>query len=502
MSPSIFRSCRTAARLGSLAALLAACTLGPDFIRPETTGDDAFKAAGVPNLEVPGSPEVEQYVALGKRISGEWWRLLRSPQLDEVLQQAVAGNRTLAAAQASLDQAREAVAEATGGLYPRVDVAASATRQRLNFNSSGLSGFPPTVFNLYSLGPSLSYAVDLWGGTKRSIEQQQALAQFQDHQLDAAYLTLTGNAVAQAIQIAASRAEIKAVETIIADDERNLNLVRVELRVGIVAEPDVLLAASQLATDRALLPPLRQQLNVAQHALAILVGKPPAEYAAPDFDLEQLALPQELPVSLPSELVHQRPDVLAAEAELHAASAAIGVATAQLYPNITLSASLTQDALKPGTLFTGGANAWSLGAGLTAPLFHGGTLEAQKREAEAAYRGTLANYQQTILQSFGQVADLLQSLAHGAELLDDQRQALEAAEANLRLTRIAFQAGNITTLQTIEAERQYAQALIGYVVAQAQRYQNTAQLFVAMGGGWWDWHDRADAAAATGDVPR
>ncbi len=477
-------------------AALTSCTLGPDFSHPETTGDAAFKAKGVPELSVPGSPEPEQYVALGKRISGDWWHLLQSTPLDDVLQQAIAGNRTLVAAQASVDQAREVVKEAEGGLYPQVNFSAGLSRQKANFNSSGFTTFPPVVFNLYQLGPSVSYALDLWGGIKRSVEQQKALADFQGYQLDAAYLTLTGNAVAQAVQIAASRAQIKAVQSIIADDENNLRLVRIERQVGTVADPDVQLAASQLANDRALLPPLRQQLSVAQHALAILLGKAPVEYAAPDFDLDQLALPQELPVSLPSELVHQRPDILAAEAELHAATAAIGVAAAQQYPSVTLSASIGQAALNPGMLFTDGSNAWSLGAGLAAPIFHGGELEAQRRAAEAAYRGTLANYQQTILQSFGQVADLLQSLAHGAELLDDQRQAVEAAEENLRLTRIAFQAGNVGTLQIVETERQYAQALTGYVSAKAQRYQNTAQLFVAMGGGWRDWRGNADVAAA------
>ena len=489
-----FRSAITL--VGGLAAGLAGCTVGPDFSRPETTGDQAFQSKGVPELSIPGSPEVEQYVAVGKRISGDWWQLLQSPALDDVLKQAIAGNPGLVAAQASLDQAREAVTQASGALFPQVDFSANASRQRLNFNSSGLTGFPPAVFNLYTLGPSVSYALDLWGGIKRTIEQEQALAQFTDYQLDATYLTLTGNAVAQAIQIAASRAQIKAVETIIADDESNLRLVRIERRVGTVADPDVLLAASQLANDRAQLPPLRQQLSVAQHALAILVGQAPAEWSPPDFDLDQLTLPQELPVSLPSQLVHQRPDILAAEAELHAASAAIGVATAQLYPNITLSASITQDALKPNKLFNSLSNAWDVGAGLTAPIFHGGELEAQRRGAEAAYRGTLANYRQTILQSFGQVADLLQALAHGAEQLDDQRQAVEAAQENLRLTRIAFQAGNVGTLQIVDAERQYAQALTGYVSAKAQRYQSTAQLFVAMGGGWQKWRDEPDMAAA------
>jgi len=243
-----------------------------------------------------------------------------------------------------------------------------------------------------------------------------------------------------------------------------------------------LIARSQLENDRTLLPPLRQQLSVARHALAILVGQPPAEWSAPKFDLDRFTLPRELPLSLPSELVHDRPDIMAAEAQLHAASATIGVATANLYPQITLSVSVGQQALTLGHFFEAGSNIWSLAGGLTAPIFHGGTLEAERQGAIDAYRASLANYEQTVLTSFGQVADVLQALTHDAEELVAQRHALEAADASLSLTRLSYSAGNVGVIQVLDAQRLHEQARLGYVRAEAQRFQDTAQLYLALGG--------------------
>ncbi len=431
---------------------------------------------------------------MGKTVSGKWWRLFHSPTLDDLLNQAVAGNLSLAAAEGNLAQAEEAVAVATGGLYPQVNVNAGAERQKLNFAAlTGSHVFPNTIFSLFSFGAMVNYPLDIWGGLKRGIERQEALAQFQAYQLDGAYLTVTGNAVAQAIQIATVDAQIKAVEEIIGDDQNNLDLVRQEMRIGTVSELDVEQAASQLAADRTLLAPLRQQASVARHALAILVGKSPADWRPPDFTLDDFTLPQEIPVSLPSELVRERPDLLAAEAQLHAASAAVGVATAQLYPNISISAAYTQEALVPYQILRSSSSAWSLGGNVTDPLLHGGQLIAQRRAALAAYRTSFATYKQTVQQSFGQIADLLQALSHDAQLLADERQAMEASENSLKLLRTAYKAGSVGVLQILDQERLYNQALLGYVRAKAQRYADTVQLFVAMGGGW----TAPDSPAAT-----
>jgi NodT family efflux transporter outer membrane factor (OMF) lipoprotein len=488
-------------RKAPLAAALvaAACTVGPDFKPPEKPPEQSYTPAGAAEKTAG-----DQRFALGQKITGDWWTLYRSDPLTQVLEQAVAGNRSLVAAKATLAAALEQVNVARGGLYPQVDLGANATRQRNNGAQLGVAKLPPQFppyFNVFRIGPTVSYALDVFGGTQRAIEQSEALADAQDYQLDAAYLTLTGNAVLQALTIASLRAQIATVEGIIADDQRNLDLVQTEVRAGVATQLDIETATSQLASDRTLLAPLRQQVSVARHALAVLVGKAPSDWVPPDFDLDKITLPAELPLSLPSELVRQRPDLLAAEAQLHAASAAIGVATAQLYPKITLSAALTQQAISLDTLFHGANNIWSIAGGLTTPIFHGGELEAEKRFTEDQFNATLATYEQTVLQAFGQVADVLEALGHDAELLAEQQNALRATEASLNLTRRSYTIGNVGILQVLDAQRLVEQARLGYVRAKAQRYLDTAQLFVAMGGGWWDWRDRGGATPAPTVTP-
>jgi NodT family efflux transporter outer membrane factor (OMF) lipoprotein len=473
-----------------LAVALSGCTVGPDFVRPEKPEMPRYTMAETPAVMTSGTGEATQRVRLGSRISAQWWELFRSPVLSGVVRRAIDDSPTIAAARATLAAAQESVAAARGGLFPQIDVAASIERRKTGGlqSSSAVSGARSNVSQvstLYSLGPSVSYALDVFGATRRTVEQQRALAERQAYELAAAYLTLTGNAVTQAITIASLRAQIQATEDVVADDERNLTLVRQKFEAGKAAQTDVLTAQTQLASDRTGLPSLRQQLSSARHSLSILVGRAPAEWSAPDFDLKDLALPGEVPLSLPSELARQRPDILAAEAQLHADSAAIGVATAQLYPSITLSGSLSQESRDAGVLFNGASTLWSLAAGLTAPVFHGGTLQAQRRAAIDAYRASFATYRQTVLQGFQQVADSLQALAHDAELVAAERQVLESAEAALALQRLSYAAGKSDLLQLLDAQRAYQQARLGYARALAQRLQDTAQLFVALGGGWW-----------------
>jgi NodT family efflux transporter outer membrane factor (OMF) lipoprotein len=493
---------RSAFRL-SLAAtvsLLAGCMLGPDFEQPKAPDTKGYTEEGIPETRVANAKEQEQRFVLGKKISGDWWHLFHAQRLNDVLDQAIAGNQTLVQARATLAQASEGIAQARGALFPQLDLNGGLSRQRVSFAPVGQNTKGP-ITNLFSIGPTVSYALDPFGGNRRRVEQQEALTQFQDYQLDAAYLTLTGNAVTQAITIAAARAQIKAVEGIIRDDQENLRLVQSELKAGEATQLDVQSAAAQLAADRTLLPPLRQQLSVARHALSILAGKLPADWVPPDFEVSEFTLPPELPMSLPSELVRQRPDILASEAQLHAASAAIGVATAQLYPNINLSASFVQESLSASTLFNPASSVWSIGGQLLAPLFHGGALQAQKRAAVDAFDAALANYKQTVLTSFGQVADVMQALAHDAQELEEQRSALEAAEERLRLTRATYQYGNVGVLQVLDAERGAQQARLGYIRAQVQRQLDTVQFLTAMGGGWWDWKAKeGEVQASAQDV--
>lgn len=458
---------------------LCACTVGPDFKRPAPPAATTYTATPTPTTMASAAGEAGQQVRLGEEIAADWWTLFRSPALSAVVADAIQGSKSIAAARATLAQARQNVIAAEGGLYPQVDLGASAERQR----QGGQGG--ATYANFYSVGATAAFSPDVFGGTRRQIEQQQALAEFQRYELGAAYLSLTGNAVLSAIDIAAVRAQIQASEDIIAGDEQNLALVQQAFEAGKIARTDVLTAETQLGTDDTVLPPLRQQLAAARNALTVLTGRMPAEWTPPDFDLAEFTLPADLPVSLPSALARQRPDILAAEAQLHADSAAIGVATAALYPNITLTAALAQQAGSTGLLFGEVSTFWSLAAGLTQPLFHGGTLEAERKAAIEAYQASLATYEQTVLQGLQQVADSLLALSHDLELVDAERRVLDTASTSLGLQRESYAAGKSDLLLLLYAQRAYQQARLGYVQAEAQRLRDTAGLFTALGGGWW-----------------
>jgi NodT family efflux transporter outer membrane factor (OMF) lipoprotein len=325
------------------------------------------------------------------------------------------------------------------------------------------------------------------------VEEQQAEAEAARQQLQATYLTVSGQAVMQTLVIASLGAQVETLETILEQDRDNLRLVRTAFETGQVARIDVVSAESQIASDSALLPPLRQELSRAHHALSLILGRTPEVALPKDLQLAQIALPLELPVSLPSELAHHRPDILAAEARLHAATSAVGVAESNLYPKIQLSANASQQAVTPGGLFDHSAFAWGLASGLTMPLFDGGTLRAEKRAAVDAMRASADTYEQTVLEAFSQVADLLEGLSHDAEQLAAEDQAQQAAEANLSLTRAAYQEGNVGILQVLDAQRSYQQARLGYVKVLGQRYLDTVQLFLALGGTPPRLLDRADA---------
>jgi NodT family efflux transporter outer membrane factor (OMF) lipoprotein len=476
---------RRLARTG-FALFCCGCAVGPNFERPAPVDADRYGSEAVPaQIESADGGEALR-LELGREIADEWWTLFRSPDLDRVVAQAVATNPTLAATRATLAQARESVAAAQGGLFPEVTATAGASRERSARSRVSRESIGSATTNLYSLGVGVSYALDVFGGVRREIEQQEALADSQHYELAAAYLTLTGNAVTQALAIASVRAQLAASEQIVADDEQNLALVQRKFDAGKAARSDVLTAQTQLASDKTLLPPLRQQLAAARHALAVLAGELPAHYVPADFELAAFVPPEEIPVTLPSELVRERPDILAAESRLHAASAAIGVATADLFPKLTLSGSIGTQALTTAALFSSPASAWAIAADAAAPLFRGGTLRAQRRAAIAAYDASLATYQQTVHAGFQQVADLLSALAHDRESTDAQRVLFDSASEALRLQRVGYEAGKSDALRLIDAQRSYQQASLDLARARAQQLQNTALLVVALGRGWSD----------------
>ncbi len=461
------------------ACTLAACTLGPNFTPPSVHTAPGYAAPG----EAP--PPADQHISIGPagaQTEADWWTQFHSRKLDDVMALANAGNQNIKAATARVAQAREEVNAAEGALLPQLSLDATAGRQKYGVALFGPANINVPAFTYYSVGPSLTMPLDLFGANRRKVEETKAYKAYQGYQLDAAMLSLTGSVAAEALAIASARAQIAVLQNIVADDRHNIALVQTSLDAGTATRTQLLSAQSQMASDQTLLPELQQQESAARHALAILVGKAPADWVVPDFNLTDFTLPAQITAGLPSELLHRRPDIRAAEAELHMASAAIGVATANLYPQIDLTGTLLQEALMPGNLFNASAAAWSIAANLTQPLYDGGQLSAKRRATLDGYQASLASYRQTILISFGQVADQLQALSHDADQLRDQNAAAQISLDARDLARRSYSAGNSGILDVIDAERRAAQAQLGLSRATAQRLLDTARLYVALGG--------------------
>jgi NodT family efflux transporter outer membrane factor (OMF) lipoprotein len=470
-------------------AALAGCAVGPDFRRPDSPAVSSYTAGALPDntAEAPVTGGEPQRFVSGEEISSQWWALFRSGELDRLIRQALSDSPTLAAAQATLRVAEENRRAQFGALLPSVDGNASASRQKASGASFGQPQIDVSPFTLYTASVSVSYALDLFGGTRRAVEAAGAEVDFQRYQLEGAWLTLTSNLVVTAVQEAALRAQIQATREIIAAEEQQLSLVEQQFELGGVSRTEVLAQQAQLAQTRTTLPPLEKQLAQTRHRLAVLAGRFPADAGdLPEFDLDGMSLPQELPVSLPSSLARQRPDIRGAEELLHSASARVGVATANLYPQITLTGSLGSEATRFGDLFGAGTSVWSLGAGLLQPIFRGGELTAKRRAAIAAYDQAQAQYREIVLQAFQNVADVLRALETDAQALKAQADAEAAARATLDLARKQFRLGATSYLTLLTAQRQHQQARIGLVQAQAARYSDTAALFQALGGGWWN----------------
>jgi NodT family efflux transporter outer membrane factor (OMF) lipoprotein len=452
--------------VGALAAALAGCVAGPNFVAPPAPTASSYTADTTIDATLP-EPD-------------RWWALLNSPRLDSAIREALAANRSLDGARATLAEAQAVSAASEAGRYPQVDLDAGVGRQKYGAAFLGPEHLPP--FTYFSIGPAVTYAFDFAGGVRRTIEQQRAMTDYQRHELDAAALSVSGNVAMQAVAAATARAQLDNLEALLADDRSDLKLVQDSFTDGAATRVDVLNAQSQLANDQTLLPPLRRDLSVASHALALLAGSTPAQWTAPDFKLDEFELPAHLPLTLPSELVHRRPDILAAEAQLHAATAAVGVASANLYPQVSLTATASLQANTLRTLFDASSAAGGLAGSLTQPLFDHGALRARQQAAVDAMQVSLASYEQVVLSSFAQVADALEDLEHDRELLASEQGAVAIAAENLALTRESYSAGNSGVLQVLEAQRQNQQARIGLVHAQSQRLQDTVQLLLALGG--------------------
>lgn len=463
----------------AIAALLGACTSGPDFAPPAAPpSSSGYATDGQGRAALGGGPGIE------------WWKAFGAPELDALVARALTNNRSLAASKATLESARERIAAVAGRSLPQIDANARGEYQQVNLSAFGLSGglpgggFGNPRFDLYTLGAGVSYDLDLFGRNRRALEQTRAEAEAQQRQTEAAHLLIAGRVVQQVLAIAALNDRIVTERALLAEDERNFALTRARQEGGVGTMVEVLSAEGQLAADRANLPGFEQQLAEARAMLAVLVGISPAELDPTPFSLSAFSLPAQVPVALPSALVRKRPDILEAEARLHAATAAIGVAEADLYPDVTLGASLAQSTSRPDRILSSAFRGFDIFAGITAPIFHGGTLKARKRGAEAEARAAAANYQQVVLEAFGQVSGLLSALDTDARALVAQQRSADIADRSLYLSRRSFQVGNSGVLQVLDASRSYQRAQISLLEVRARQYMNVARLHSATAGGW------------------
>ena len=476
---------------GKLAFLLAVgalsgCAVGPDFVAPAAPEVTRYTTQPLApqTMTADGQAQVFSHES---PLPADWWRLFKSDALDATVRQALAQNPSLQAATASLRQSQNDLRAGNGVFYPwlAADLGGERARSAPLLSGEQSAG---TVFNVTTIGGTISYPLDLFGGERRTVEGLAAQVEQQRFLTKAAYLTLSANVVNTCIARAAYAAQIAATTQLIVLQQEQLSSIEVQVRSGTQTYANVLSQRSLIAANQALLAPLAQKMNQAEHLLALLEGSTAAQTTLPAIALDSLQLPLQLPLSLPSELVRQRPDILAAEAQLHVASANIGVATAAMFPSLSLSANYGNAGSSLGNLLGRGEVFWSVGPSLTAPLFQGGSLRYKRNAAIDAYQAQLANYRTTVLTAFEQVADTLKALQHDAQALQAQLEARTAATDALALLQANYRAGLVAYIDVLSADVQLHNADIAYLQALAQRHQDTVALFVALGVGWW--HDQ------------
>ncbi len=476
-------------RVASFAAALAAAGIGacvgPNFHRPAPPAVERYteEPLAAATASAAGDGGAAQRFLTQQDVPRNWWTLFGSKELDELVEQALRNNPDVASAQAALRQAMENTAAQRGAYFPTVQASFDAQRQR---NAVGV--LAPTLasgtslFNLYTPQVAVTYVPDVFGANRRQVESLAAVAEAARFELDATYLTLTANVVTTAIQEAGLRAQITGTERVVALERESLEVLRRQLKLGAVAEADVYAEDAALAQLEGTLPPLQKQLHLARDSLAVLTGRLPADFAPAPIELDRLVLPVDLPLGVPSQLVERRPDVRAAEAQLHSATAQVGVAIANMLPqvlitgNIGSSATLMSDLFKPGTGF------WTIGANATQTLFEGGTLLHRKRAADAAMDQAAATYRSTVLTAFQNVADALHALDTDADALTAASRAAEAAQKSLGVANHQLELGSVSYLALLSAQLLYSQAVVSVAQARANRYADTAALFQALGG--------------------
>ncbi len=491
------RSRLDVALLFSTAFLLQGCAVGPDFEpfrAPAVSGYTAGPLRSTSSVAGPGGGS--QVFLAGRDLDGDWWRLLGSKQINAFVAEAVANHPDVAAAQYALRAAREQVLAETGLLFPSASISDTTTRERISQAQSGLTG-PALEFTLYSPSLNVSYSPDIFGGTRRQIESLQAQADYESFQLEATYLTLTANVATAAINDASIKAQIDATVDIIKSETDQLDRVQRQFDLGAISRSDVLSQQSTLAQTQATLPPLRKQRAQQRDQLMMYLGRLPSQDRGESVNLEQLHLPRNLPVSVPSLLVQQRPDIQSAEATVHQSSATIGVAIANMLPNFTLTASGGSNALSFDKLFTGQTTVYSLSGSATQKIFDAGNLYHTKEANVATYQQDVEKYRSTVLSSFQNVADSLRAIQADADTLKAQSAAEKISFESRNLSQDQYKTGSVTYPTVLNAQQTYQNSRISRIKAQAARFSDTVALYQSLGGGWWHRMDQTAQA-----VPR
>ncbi len=466
--------------------LLAGCTVGPNYQAPAAPTVARITEQALPlrtiSADTPGG--TAQSLVAGRDIPGDWWELFHSPQISDLVTRALVANPDVAAAQATLREARENLRAEQGSLYPQVTASASAERQRESLAAVGF-GAGSDTYSVVSASLSVSYTLDAFGGIRRQIEELGAQSEYQRFELEATDLALVANVVNAAITEAALQAQINTTHDIIRAYNEALDVTRRRFEAGGVSQVEVLQQQSLRDAQVATLPGLQKQLEQERNQLAVYLGGVPSQYSRPTLDLDGLILPEDLPVSLPSALVEQRPDIQAYAALLHAATANVGVATANMLPQISLTGSYGRDGTNLSNLFTPAGIIWSVAGSLAQPIFEGGTLRARKRAAIAAAEVAAAQYSSTVNTAFQNVANALVAIERDAETLAADVAARATAAKSLNVAKGQYEAGGGTYLNVLTAEQADQSARLTLVAARAARFTDTVALFQALGGGWW-----------------
>lgn len=473
----------------NLSVLMTACMVGPNFHSPPPPPVNSYTETPLPKKTVsikgPSISNKAQVFKWGQDIPKQWWELFHSPTINKLVCMGIANSPTLVAAYQSLQKAKEIWKAQIGStLLPSINTQNLKERQ-LYAETAYAAAQSDNTFNIYYSGFNMSYTVDVFGGLRREIESLKAQVDYQQYELYAAYLSLTSNIVTTAINIASYQEQIRATQQLIHAQSNVLNILSKQYKLGGKSEVEVLIQQTLLDQTKGTMPPLEKSLALSKHLLSTLIGAFPST-PLPTIDFNTLNLPGELPVSLPFNLVRQRPDILASEALLHSASANIGVATANLFPTFIISGSYGWTNTLSNNLYTNANRIWNYMAQGTQPIFQGGSLFAKRRAAIDAYKKATAQYKQTLLQAFQNVADALRSLEIDARSLQDQKRAEYSAKQSLQLVESRYNLGAVNYVELLDAQKQYEQTLITLIQAKATRYTDTVGLFQALGGGWWN----------------